>query len=417
MKRILPAVLCVLFLFSAGCESAPPAPTQREVFYAPTPEIVKPTPSPAPAPSPAPSPTLAPPKPVRAVILAAGDLMCLYAQLNAARKKGAYNFDYCFAEIKHAVEAADLAIANLETLVAEGYGYAGPTPTEEAEVPSPTEGVEPTTTVVRKNPQLNAPEAYLSAVAKCGFDVLINANNHMFDCGADGIAKTLQRIDEYGLSHTGAYSAKEDKKPLIVDVMGINVAILSYTDVLNANPKRSDAFMVDRYSDALAKSDLAAAKSAGADFCVVYMHWGTEHTHQPTSRQKKIASFLAGAGADIILGSHPHCTQPFESVTAGGRIVPVLYSMGNLVSSMSGTLHTDGAMATFVLEKEPGSGATRIVDLSYIPASCAGTSAGNFVALPADLQSIAQGGSKAKALEASRKRTIGVLGEDVARAE
>ncbi len=465
MKRVLLVMVCFILLVSFGCQSKPdtvvvstPAPT-----LSPTP-----APTPVPTPSPAPVPTPTPePEPMRVTVMAAGDLLCLSAQLSAARSGKTYSFDYCFEEVKNTISSADLAIGNLETLIADGYQYTAsysdntpPSATPGGESPAPSEGpaeevpdtgnpdtgeddagsgadTSVTDTMITRlsgaaevpaleneapaasssgNPKINAPESFLTAVLGCGFDVLTNANNHICDYRADGIVKTLQKLDEHNVPHTGAYVAPEDKKPLIADVKGIKIAVLAYTDILNNSPGSGNAFMVDRYDEDRVAADIAAAKEAGADFVIVSIHWGTEHTHKPNRGQRKIAEFVANAGADIILGSHPHCTQPFEAVETKRGPVPVLYSMGNFISSMGKTMHKDGVIVCMTLEKTADTNVTTLLSLTYIPTLCANSDKGRFVVFPADLASIANS-PIADDLQDSRERTIEVLTENVAIAQ
>lgn len=452
MKRILLVMVCTLLLLASGCRSTAPTLVVSTPGPALSPsDTPAPTPSSEPTPTPAPTPTPVP-DPTRVTVMVVGDLLCLNAQLSSARSDGEYHFDYCFDAVKSTISSADLAIGNLETLVADGYKYtaassdaASPTPTPGDTSAEPTEpvtgeppaeepsagepsddgasatvdsvmGSSPASSPALSNPRVNAPESFLTAVLGCGFDVLTNANNHICDYSADGIVKTLQKLDEYGVLHTGAYAAPEDKKPLIVDVNGINIAVLAYTDILNNSPGRDNAWMVDRYDEDLVTADIAAAKEAGADFIIVCMHWGTEHTHKPSSSQRKMAQFIADAGADIILGSHPHCTQPFETVETDRGPVPMLYSLGNFISSMGKTMHKDGVIVSMVLEKEHETETTSLSSLTYIPTLCTNTSAGRFVVCPADLASIAAS-EDASDLQKSRERTIEVLTENVAKAQ
>jgi poly-gamma-glutamate capsule biosynthesis protein CapA/YwtB (metallophosphatase superfamily) len=331
-------------------------------------------------------------EPTRVTVIAAGDLMCLYAQISAARKNGEYKFDYCFDKIRDKIYGADLAICNFETLVAEGYKYTGR---------SPSVG----------SPKMNAPESYLSAAVNCGFDVFINANNHIFDRKTDGLDKTINELNKYGVMHAGAYATGETKSPLIADVKEIKIAILSYTGHINGHPK--NATMVDKYSEELVTADIAAVKAAEADYIIVYMHWGKENTHKVNKSQKKMAAFVANAGADIIIGSHPHCTQGIQNIETEHGTVPVFYSLGNLVSSMGRTINRDSTLVNIVLEKDIETGITTLAGLTYTPTRCSTTSAGRYVILPADLDSIAES-DMAKALKSSRTRTVKVLKDEVA---
>lgn len=396
MKRILLAVFIVFTILLLSCSRITELPETR-IESSQTPEIIQKdialkNNAAVTAPeqgsevlTPAPSS-----EPVRIEIVVAGDLMCLNAQLNAARKDGEYKFYYCFSEIKNKISAADLAIGNLETLVAQGYKY--------------TQASQP------GNPKINAPESYLSAVVDCGFDVLVNANNHIYDRKSDGINKTVSVLDKYAVKHTGAYAEGQARIPLIEDVKGIKVAVLSYTDHINGHINTD---LADKYSEKLVKSDIDAVKAGGADFIIVYMHWGTENTHKVNKEQRKMAAFVANTGADIIIGSHPHCTQGADNIKTEHGVVPVFYSLGNLVSSMGRTINGDSALVNMTLEKDAVTGVTALVSLTYTATLCSSTEAGRYVILPAGLGSIAQS-NKVKALEASRRRTVDVIGNIVA---
>ncbi len=436
MKRILLVVISIVLLFAAGCQS-PSEPVITLVTPAPSPTPTS-TPVPTATPDPTPTPT---PEPAEASIIVVGDLLCLSAQLSAARSHGDYTFEECFAVVKDKITAADLAIGNLETLVAKDFPYSQPNadssdasgaatgtdiPADPATGADPAAGTDPgaesdpaatPAPTKRPNPRINAPESFLSALSGCGFDVLTTSNNHVYDYKAEGLTQTLQKLDEYGFKHTGAYAQETDKVPLIMDVNGIKIAIFAYTDILNNRPGRDKAFMVDRYDEETVTSDIAAAREAGADFVLVSIHWGEEHTHKQNSSQKRMAAFIAEAGADIILGSHSHCVQPFETVETTRGHIPVIYSLGNFISSMSKTMHKDGVMVNLTLQKDMNNGETTMKTLTYIPTYCKSSSgAGKYVVYPCDLQSIQQS-NMADILSKSRARTIDVLTENVAKAE
>lgn len=364
----------------------------------------------------------------------AGDLLCLSAQVSAAKSNGEYDFNESFAIIREKISAADLAIGNLETLVCEGYPFTQPNadngdatvaeesgtapdaavPADPAVVADPAAAPSPTK---RPNPRINAPESFLSALLDCGFDVLTTANNHIYDYSADGLAQTLSKLDEYGFAHTGAYTKIADRVPLIMNAGGIQVAICAYTDIINRRPDSDNAFMVSRYDEDLIAADIAMAREAGADYVIVSMHWGEEHTHTPNRAQRKMAAFIAENGADIIFGSHSHCTQPFEAIETDRGSIPVIYSLGNFVSSMGKTMHKDGVLVNLVLKKDLVRGETSLASLTYTPTFCASSSdEGSFVVYPADAALVSQS-VKSSTLIESRKRTIEVLTENIATAE
>ena len=453
MRRILLVIMCGLLALLGACQSPSVAAAT------PTPTVTA-TPAPTPVSTPTPTPvstTTVEPEPLRVTVMATGDLMCLAGQLSAAHVGGGYDFDYVFSEVKDILSSADLTVGNLETLIAKGHPYtafnssssddeeedepssspgAGPSSSESVEPsgsesasaePSGENGAEVSAnadlsfqheTWSERQPQLigpriNGPETYLSAVVDAGFDVLVNANNHINDYGVDGIQKTLAQLDAYGIAHTGAYAAEGEKAPLVVDVQGIKIGFVAYTDHLNDSSGANKA-LIDLYNKDAAAADIAAAREAGADFVVAYMHWGTENTHEVDRTQRSIAQFLADSGADLILGSHPHCMQEFEMLETERGSVPVIYSLGNFVSSMaSRSMNKDGMILKFVLEKDLQAGVTTLGAMSYIPTLCTNTNAGRFTVLPADADS-AEGSSS---LTSSRERTIDVLGTDIAQPE
>lgn len=409
MKRLLLIAICFIMFFVCGCNSTPTIVViEATSSQAPIQTPVKTT-APVPTPTPIPEPT-------QVNVLVTGDAMCLHAQLSAARTNDGYEFDHCFSKIKPKVSVADLAIANLETLVAQGYAFTGPAPMKEVIIPSEDPNATPIPTTVSGNTKINAPDSFLSAVIDCGFDVLTNANNHIYDLKADGIVLTNQKLDEYGVYHTGTYATEEDKTPLIVEVKGVHIAVIAYTDILNNRPGSSNKFMINTYDIDSITTDIAAAKEAGADYIIVSVHWGIEHTHNQNRSQKRMAEEIAQAGANIIMGSHSHCTQPFDTIETDHGSVPVIYSLGNLISSMAKTMHKDGVMINLVLEKEYETNTTSLVQLTYTPTLCTHTDTDRFVILPADLASIAQS-DMAATLEDSRERTIAVLSDTVATPE
>ena len=419
MKKLFLIVLCMLFFALGGCEIlSVPSVAAATTAAATTPPTATPIPTATPTPEPlattTPDPTPTPtPDPTQVTIMAVGDLLCLNAQLTSARRDGEYRFGYVFDGVKETISSADLAIANLETLVAEGYPYTGPAPTT-THTEIGDDGTE-IITVEHGNTRINAPESFLEATINCGFDVLTNANNHLYDHGADGIEKTQQALNDHCVFHTGAYANENEKVPLIVNVKDIRIAIFAYASYTNRNPG-SNAFMVDKYNEETVTADMAAAKEAGADYTIVCIHWGKENTHTVCGSQRAKAEFIANAGADIILGSHPHCTQALDVIETDRGNVPVVYSMGNFVSSMPRTINKDGVILRLVLEKEHVTETTSLAAFTYIPTMCTTTSGGNYAVLTADLSSIAQS-DIASHLENSRERTIDVLGDTVATPE
>ena len=111
--------------------------------------------------------------------------------------------------------------------------------------------------------------------------------------------------------------------------------------------------------------DIAKA-SEKADFVIVLPHWGTEYTHTPTSAQKNLAQKMAEAGADAIVGTHPHVVMPMKILeTSDGRRVPCYYSTGNFVSNMGQMPRNLEGIAELTITK--WNGETTIKNAEFTP--------------------------------------------------
>lgn len=206
--------------------------------------------------------------------------------------------------MRHLISAADLAVANLEEPAPDAWTYHA-------------HG-----TVFTGDPAL------LAGIARAGIDVVSTATNHIGDGGRVGILQTLAHLDAVGIRHAGSgANLVAARRPALVTVGGVRVAFLAYDAIPPASyfataTTTGSAPLVASY----VRSDIAAAHRAGADVIVVYPHWGTEYTRGPTSFQRSMAHLMIDAGADLVIGNHPHWVQAVEVYK--GR--PIWYALGNL---------------------------------------------------------------------------------------
>lgn len=219
------------------------------------------------------------------------------------------NYDAPYANIKSYLSSADLAIGNLEgPLVPRGV-IAIPTPAP-------------------NNLNLTGDARASFALGRAGFDLLSVANNHALDSGAAGLSYTLTYLRRAGVSPFGMDSGGQ--KPVIKEVNGLRIAFLGYTDVMNIPGIGGVGFVRPGVQSDLdrASREVKAAKQS-ADLVVVMMHAGTEYVIQPNSSQKNLAKTLAAAGADLVVGAHPHVAQGMETLLNNGHTTLVAYSLGN----------------------------------------------------------------------------------------
>ncbi len=251
-----------------------------------------------------------------------GDIMGHDGQLASARNDstGEYEYDSVFRYIAPYISAADIATGNLEVTLG-GPPYRG-------------------------YPAFSSPDELAVACRNAGFDILGTANNHSADRGSRGIFRTVRVLDSLEIRHTGTWQSPEERdilSPLVICRDSLRIALLAYTYGTNGIVVPPPATVA--YIDTVrAAADIRRAEWLDADLTVAFVHWGIEYDTLPSAGQKQTAAALLRAGADIIIGSHPHVVQPVtaEADTSGIRN-PVVWSMGNFVSNQR-TRRRDGGL-------------------------------------------------------------------------
>jgi poly-gamma-glutamate synthesis protein (capsule biosynthesis protein) len=210
-----------------------------------------------------------------------------------------------FADFSSVFKSADIRLANLECVVTT-QGAAG------SKIYS-----------FRAHPRV-------LPVLKRHFDALALANNHSGDFGRAAFADMLIRLRQSGLDQFGGgVNLAQAHAPLIVERQGLRIALLSYNEFM---PR---SFEADHNTPGVAWSedeqviaDIQQARSVHrADLVIPVMHWGWENETVSNPRQRHLARVMVDAGADVVIGGHPHVTQEIELYQ--GK--PIIYSVGNFV--------------------------------------------------------------------------------------
>ena len=210
-----------------------------------------------------------------------------------------------FTKVEPSLSSADVAIVNLEMAITErGEPY-------------------------DKEFVFRAPGSAALTLAGAGVDVVSLANNHILDFGSEGLEDTISVLDEVGILRPGAGANNAEAyapRVLVLD-NEIRVAFVSASAIIPGGfsagaerPGIADAkWAIPRV--------LAAVRAAasGNDVVVVSIHWGVERATCPSQDQRGLAQQLIEAGANLILGHHPHVLQPIETFD---RTV-IAYSLGN----------------------------------------------------------------------------------------
>jgi poly-gamma-glutamate synthesis protein (capsule biosynthesis protein) len=220
-------------------------------------------------------------------------------------------FDFPYQYLGNLFRKDDLTIANLETPVTTG-GI----------------GALNKTFVYKSSPKA------LIALAAAGVDAVNLANNHILDQGTGGLLDTLKHLQENGIAFAGAgRNAKEAYAPHYFERKGIRIALLGATRVVpevSWNAGANQPGVAGAYdSTAIVKSIREARKQA--DLVIVITHWGKEHATLLEPHQTNLSHAFIDAGADLVIGGHPHVLQGMEQYKGKW----IAYSTGNFIFSKS----------------------------------------------------------------------------------
>ncbi|MCB9332381.1 MAG: CapA family protein [Lewinellaceae bacterium] len=259
-------------------------------------------------------------------LIFAGDIMGHTPQISSAEvAPGKYDYRSCFRYVKPLLDAADLAIGNLELTLPGKGPYSG-------------------------YPMFKSPDALAEALQYAGFDILLTANNHSNDSRAPGLVHTIETLRALGFQQTGTFKTQRERDlfyPLMVYRNGFKLALLNYTYGTNGVPTQPPT-IVNLIDTVQIARDLAEARARKPHFIIVTMHWGLEYQLQENAEQRELARFLIRNGADLVVGGHPHVVQPIkvETVTMPDgteKSAVVVYSLGNFISNQRKE-HTDGGI-------------------------------------------------------------------------
>ena len=185
----------------------------------------------------------------------------------------------------------------------------------------------------------------IAALETAGVAVVSTANNHARDCDRYGVEFTLSLLNRHGIAAVGsALTAEAAHAGMVVERKGLRFGFLAYTfDQSNGNHKDVDERIATMDVPSM-QADVARMLE-GADVAIVSMHAGSEYQPRPNARQIEFARAAIDAGARVVVGHHPHVTQPWERRGDG----VIFYSLGNLVFDQFQRTETQhGALAEVV---------------------------------------------------------------------
>lgn len=242
-------------------------------------------------------------------LVAVGDILL---DRGVARQIERHGTGYPFAHVERILTAADIAFGNLESPLTDKCDE------------------------VTKRFHFRANSRYLFALVYGGFDVLSLANNHSTDCGQVGLVETMKNLKAAGIRWCGAGASREEAVSVtILVIKDIKIGFVGFSEFLpnHSASKPGQSGIADASEESVRLSVRAAQRQA--DVVIASFHWGAEYTSRPREREIKLAQTAVEAGADLVLGHHPHVLQGLQTVITtkdyATRRSLVAYSLGNFV--------------------------------------------------------------------------------------
>jgi poly-gamma-glutamate capsule biosynthesis protein CapA/YwtB (metallophosphatase superfamily) len=240
-------------------------------------------------------------------LVAVGDIML---DRGVGQKIERYGPGYPFEQTSELLARADIAFGNLEGPLADRCERAG------------------------KSISFKAKPVYARGLVSAGFDVLSLANNHSADCGPTGLLQTIENLRAGGIAASGAGKTRaEAERAAILNVQGTRVAVLAFSAFSSESPAPGEgsASIAPASVETVRRAVLAARQTA--DLVLASFHWGQEYARGPRDEQVRLAQTAVEAGADLVIGHHPHVLQGLQLVrgSEGKRRSLIAYSLGNFV--------------------------------------------------------------------------------------
>ena len=234
--------------------------------------------------------------------------MLMFGDMNLGRQLGQNllkgEVDYPFVRMKPIIQGADAVFANLESPISDQHG----------ETESPI-----------SNFIFCAPPVAATALKRGGITIVSTANNHAFDYSLQGVRETIENLERTGIRHVG--TSEDSIKgclPAVLSAHGIVVGFLAYTQFVNGTNLWKGRIAL--FDSVQVKKDINQLRKR-ADFVIVSFHGGPEYSEEPDKRTRHQLESIVRAGADVVVGHHPHVPQGIECVD--NKLI--FCSLGNFV--------------------------------------------------------------------------------------
>lgn len=205
--------------------------------------------------------------------------------------------------------------------------------------------------ITKSGPAIKADKSVAAFLkSTLSIDLVTLANNHIVDFGSQGLKDTLDALEVEGISYCGAgMNHREASEPFVFEQKGKKLAILNFCEnewstTFSNHPGANPIDEILNYRQIVAVKQIA-------DYVLVVAHGGHEHYPLPSPRIKKLFRFYAEAGANAVVGHHPHCVSGYEIYDN----VPIIYSLGNFLFHRQGSVNelwNQGMMVSLEFEDD-----------------------------------------------------------------
>jgi poly-gamma-glutamate synthesis protein (capsule biosynthesis protein) len=252
-------------------------------------------------------------------ILVTGDIIPARSVNNTSVRLN--NFHWPYEQTADVLRQADITFSNLETPLVENC--------------------QPTVEGMR----FCGSSANIQGLTFAGIDVVSLANNHAGNYGLTGVTETMSGLNQAGIAVTGV------GEPAYKEVNGILFGFVGFNDIGASEGGISSA------DEAEVKKQIAQARTH-AQVVIATFHWGVEYVTQPSQRQRKLGHLAIDAGADLVIGNHPHWIQPIEFYN--GKLIT--YAHGNFVFDQEWSQKTkEGVVGKYTFYN------SQLIDVEYLP--------------------------------------------------
>lgn len=258
-----------------------------------------------------------------------------------------WNYDHLYEHIRDDISAADLAAVNEESIFVSDRAN------------------------ISSYPVFGAPVEIGDALVTAGFDIVEQANNHVFDKGITGITDTIRywETSHPEVALLGIHDSAENAGEITtIRCKDVTFSLLNYTTTVNNEPyDELPDYAVDLLRTDQVISDVKKAKEI-SDMTIAFLHTGKEYSTEPDTEEKTFLQLLLHQGVDIAICAHSHTLQNFETLTDdSGHQMLVYYSLGNFISTQKDPACLLGGMADITIVRDPVSDALSIRNADLVP--------------------------------------------------